>query len=70
MDTIFNRNKFRAVCIANGKTLKEAAQIMGISEVTMYRKFADGGRFTRDEITKYKDAFGLSAAEIGAIFFS
>lgn len=36
----------------------------------MYRKLADNGSFTRSEILKYKEAFGLSPEEVDAIFFN
>lgn len=47
---MFNKNKFKAVVVAAGKTMSDVAEMLGINEATLYRKIARDGAFTRNEI--------------------
>lgn len=49
---MFNKNRFKACVIESGKSISEAAQYLGISESTMYRKIERNGDFKREEIEK------------------
>lgn len=49
---MFLANEFRAQAVRRGKTLKDIAAHLGISDVTLYRKIRNGGSFTRAEIAK------------------
>ena len=52
---MFDKNKFKACIVAAGKTAKDVAVILGINESTLYRKIANNGAFSREEIQKMKD---------------
>lgn len=67
---IFNKNKFKAVCVERNLTLEQVADILGINEVTLYRKMSGKSDFTRTEIQMFKMSLGLKSEEIDAIFFS
>lgn len=56
---MFNRAKFKACAILAGKTLREVAEYIGISETTLYRKLARNGDFTREEIVAITDCLRL-----------
>lgn len=49
---MFKQNRFRAQLALRGVTLKELAEMLGISEPTVYRKLNRNGDFTREEIEK------------------
>lgn len=49
---MFLENEFRAQAIRRGKTLKDIAAHLGISDVTLYRKIRNEGSFTRAEIAR------------------
>lgn len=65
---MFNLAEFRAACARSGKTKKEVAEILGISEVTLWRKLNRGGDFTREEINKLID--GLAINDPVDVFFA
>lgn len=52
---MFDKNKFKACIVAAGKTAKDVAVILGINESTLYRKIANNGAFSREEIQKMSD---------------
>lgn len=47
---MFNIAEFRAALARKDCTRKELAEMLGINEVTLYRKLKRGGDFTREEI--------------------
>lgn len=49
---MFKKNRFRAQLALRGVTLKELAEMLGISEPTVYRKINRNGDFAREEIEK------------------
>lgn len=49
---MFKQNRFRAQLALRGVTLKELAEMLGISEPTVYRKINRNGDFAREEIEK------------------
>lgn len=67
---MFNDNLFRAKCIEHGLRVADAARIMGINPVTLYRKMNGASDFTRNEIQLFRAALHLTPKETDAIFFS
>lgn len=67
---MFNKNKFRAKVIENGLTMKQIAETLHISEVTLYRKINGTSDFTRKEIQKLKEILKLDANTTEEIFFT
>lgn len=51
-----------------GMQVQELAERLGISRTTLYRKVAGESDFTRKEIQKCRDIFGVAACE--RIFFA
>ena len=67
---MFNKNKFRAKIIENGFTVKQIAETLHISEVTLYRKINGASDFTRKEIQKLKEILKLDVETVEEIFFA
>ena len=67
---MFNKNKFRAKVIENGFAMKQIAESLRISEVTLYRKINGTSDFTRKEIQKLKEILKLDAKTTDEIFFT
>ena len=67
---MFNKNKFRAKVIEKGFTMKQIAEVLYISEVTLYRKINGTSDFTRKEIQKLKEILKLDAKTTDEIFFT
>lgn len=57
---MFNMAEFNAALARKGRTRKELAEILGINEVTLYRKLKRGGDFTREEINIMIDRLDIS----------
>ena len=49
---MFDKNKFKASIVAQGKSVAEVAAELGINESTLYRKITNDGNFTRQEIQR------------------
>lgn len=47
---MFNKRKFRAAVIENGKTMEDVANHLGINETTLWRKVNGKTEFKREEI--------------------
>ncbi len=56
---MFNVAEFRAALARKGCTRKELAEMLGINEVTLYRKLKRGGDFTREEINIMVDRLDI-----------
>ena len=67
---MFNKNKFRAKIVENGFTVKQIAETLHISEVTLYRKINGASDFTRKEIQKLKEILKLDVETVEEIFFA
>lgn len=67
---MFNKNKFRAKIVENGFTVKQIAETLHISEVTLYRKINGKSDFTRKEIQKLKEILKLDVETVEEIFFA
>jgi predicted transcriptional regulator len=67
---MFNKNKFRAKVVENGFTIKQIAEMLHISEVTLYRKINGISDFTRKEIQKLKEILKLDTKAVEEIFFA
>jgi DNA-binding XRE family transcriptional regulator len=65
---MFDENKFKAAVISNGKTLKDMANGLGISVVTLYRKMNGESDFYRNEIEMCCKL--LNADDLNDIFFA
>lgn len=67
---MFKKDLFRAKVIEHGKTMRDAAIVMGCSEAALSRKVNGISDFTRNEIQLFRQAFGLSADDVEHIFFA
>lgn len=67
---MFNKSLFRDTLVEHNLTIKKAAQIVGINEVTLYRKMSGESDFTRNEIQLFREKLSLSESEMNAIFFA
>ena len=67
---MFNKNKLRAKVIENGFAMKQIAEMLHISEVTLYRKINGTSDFTRKEIQKLKEILKLDAKTTEEVFFT
>lgn len=47
---LFNKLKFKAAVVENGKTIGDVAEYLKINESTLYRKINGTSEFSRDEI--------------------
>lgn len=47
---MFNKLKFKAAVVENGKTIADVAEYLEINESTLYRKINGTSEFNRDEI--------------------
>ena len=56
---MFDKNKFKAAIVAAGKTAKDVAAVLGVNESTFYRKIANNGAFSREEIQKMNDYLNI-----------
>ena len=65
---MFDIAEFRAALARKGMTRKELAEMLGINEVTLYRKLKRDGDFTREEINTMIE--GLDIEDPGKIFFA
>lgn len=66
---MFNRDMFRAKIVEAGRTMKDAAAVIGCSEATLSRKVNGTSDFTRNEIQLFRKSFKLSADDVERIFF-
>jgi DNA-binding XRE family transcriptional regulator len=65
-----NKAKLRSVMALHGDTNKDVAELLGISEQSFSCKINENGtEFKQGEITKIKDKYNLSPAEVDSIFF-
>lgn len=67
---MFKKDLFRAKVMERGKTMRDAALVMGCSEATLSRKINGISDFTRNEIQLFRQAFDLSADDVENIFFA
>ena len=66
-----NRALLRSLMALHGDTNKTLAEALGITEQSLSAKANENGtEFKQGEITKIKDRYKLTAAEIDAIFFN
>ena len=66
---MFNKRLLKAKVVANGMTLGELSESIGISASTMTRKLKEGS-FSRAEINEITDVLHLTAEDIVTIFFA
>ena len=66
-----NKAKLKSIMVLHGDTNKDIADLLGISEQSVSCKINENGtEFKQGEITRIKDRYGLSPAEVDAIFFA
>ena len=58
---MFNKLKFKAVVIENGKTLSEVAEYLDMNTSTLYRKMNGISEFDREEINKICNYLNLDS---------
>lgn len=63
--------RFRALLALHSETIKDIAELIGLSPSSVYRKI-DGtdGEFTQSEISKIKNHYNLSPEDVDNIFFA
>lgn len=47
---MFDKNLFKSILVLRNVSMKMLAEVLGIDESTLYRKIANDGAFTRNEI--------------------
>lgn len=68
---MFDETLFRAQMVIAGITFSDIAKALGINESTVFRKLADNGRFTRNEIAiLYRVLKIQTADDLNRIFFA
>ena len=64
-----NKAKFKSIMALHGDTNKKIAEFLRISEQSISSKINENGtEFKQGEIARLKDRWGLSPAEVNAIF--
>lgn len=58
---MFNKLKFKAVVVENGKTLSEVAEHLDMNTSTLYRKMNGISEFDREEINKICNYLNLDS---------
>ena len=61
--------KLRGKMVEKGMSVETLAAIMDIDRATLYRKFADGDKFTVGEALKINEALDLTNEDAYDIFF-
>ncbi|MDO4531281.1 MAG: XRE family transcriptional regulator [Bacillota bacterium] len=67
---MFDGERLQRALRERGLSLRQTAEIMGLSEDVLYRKMQDAGDFTRNEIQLLRWGLGLTGAETEDIFFA
>lgn len=68
---MFDETAFREQMQMVGVTFSDIAKALGINESTVFRKLADDGRFTRDEIQKLCKVLKIKTnKDLNRIFFA
>ena len=62
--------KLKGAIVGHGRTVKETAESLNISQSAFYRKLHGKTEFRRDEINKIVDFLGLTDEETLGIFFA
>lgn len=65
---MFDENKFKAEIISRGKSLKDVADALDISVVTLYRKMSGESDFYRGEMEKCCEFLGVD--NMNEVFFA
>jgi DNA-binding XRE family transcriptional regulator len=66
-----NKAKLKSIMALYGDTSKELAKALGITEQSVSSKMNENGsEFKQGEITKIKNRYKLSPADVDVIFFS
>lgn len=64
-----NSPEFRAAVARSGKTNRELAKSLGLSETAFYNKVGGQTQFKNSEIKKLTELLGLSMKSVNEIFF-
>lgn len=68
---MFDETAFREQMQLSGVTFSDIAKALNINESTVFRKLADNGRFTRDEIQKLCKVLKIKTKkDLNRIFFA
>ena len=67
---MFDERKFRAAIELVGLSMRDVAQQMDMSVVTLYRKISGKSDFYRDEIQRFQEIIGASGIPLTEIFFA
>ena len=64
-----NSLEFRAAVARSGKTNRELAKSLGLSETALYNKVGGQTQFKNSEIKRLAELLGLSMKSVNEIFF-
>lgn len=67
---MFKANLFWAKLKELNKTAEDIAKVLGVNQVTVYRKVNGTSDFTRNEIQLIRHALSLTIDEVDNIFFA
>ena len=65
---MFDQKKFKALLVLKGMKVSELAKLIGLNEVTLYRKMNGKSDFYREEIDKIRKVLGIK--DPSEIFFA
>ena len=63
-----NSNLLKSEMVKVGHTNKDLADLLGLSEATIYNRLSGKNPFTQNEIMLIKETYHLSAQDVDAIF--
>lgn len=67
---MFEYNKLRGRIVEKYRTLAHFAEVVGVSEVSMYNKIAGKTRFSQADIIRWCELLDIERDEIGSYFFA
>lgn len=67
---MININKLKAKMVENEITVSQLADLVGVNQATMYRRFNAGENFSIKEASEIAKILNLTAEELNNIFFS
>ena len=65
-----NINKLKAKMVENEISVSQLADMVGVNQATMYRRFNGGENFSIKEASEIAKILNLSADELNDIFFN
>lgn len=65
-----NVQKLRGKMVEQSITAEMLAKALGINKASLYRRFAEPGKITVNEVYRIKEELSLTTQEVESIFFA